>query len=180
MRRTALAVVLALIPLGHAAALAPPPRPVPSAAWGQPGGWIWPVRPAEVVHAFDRPAEPWLSGHRGVDLAARPGQPVRSAGAGRVLFAGSVGGVPVVTVEHADGLRTTYQPVEATVTEGEPVRTGERIGQLTGDSGHCTPESCLHWGLLRGEDYLDPLLLVLPATVRLLPLGDPLWGDTGI
>ena len=93
--------------------------------------------------------------------------------------------VPAVPVEHADGLRTTYQPVEATVTEGEPVSAGEQIGQLTRDSGHCPSATCLHWGLLRGGllrevDYLDPLLLVLPATVRLLPLGDPSRGDTGV
>ena len=37
--------------------------------------------------------------------------------------------------------------------------------------GHagCTAEACLHWGLRRGEVYLDPLSLLRPPRVRLLP-----------
>jgi hypothetical protein len=31
--------------------------------------------------------------------------------------------------------------------------------------------SVLHWGLLRGTDYLDPLALLGLERVRLLPLG---------
>jgi murein DD-endopeptidase MepM/ murein hydrolase activator NlpD len=124
------------------------------------------------VHGFDRPEEPWLAGHRGADLAGRAGSAVLAAGDGRVLFAGNVAGVPVVTVEHADGLRTTYQPVEAAVAVGDWVDAGDRIGRLAVDGGHCVPDACLHWGLRRGDDYLDPLLLVTRSTVRLLPLAE--------
>jgi murein DD-endopeptidase MepM/ murein hydrolase activator NlpD len=96
-----------------------------------------------------------------------------------VAFVGLVAGVPVVTVAHADGRRTTYQPVEATVRRGQWVEAGEQIGRLGAISGHCRPAACLHWGLLRGSDYLDPLLLVTPVTVRLLRLDDPPTRDTG-
>src|SRR5204863_302239 len=40
--------------------------------------------------------------------------------------------------------------------------------------GHASCRSgtvCLHWGLLRGDAYLDPLSLLLDQQVRLLPLG---------
>jgi hypothetical protein len=39
------------------------------------------------------------------------------------------------------------------------------------DAGHpgCPAAACLHWGLRRGEVYLDPMLL-LGFRVRLLPL----------
>jgi hypothetical protein len=32
-------------------------------------------------------------------------------------------------------------------------------------------EACLHWGLRRGETYLDPMTLLSPPRVRLLPMG---------
>jgi murein DD-endopeptidase MepM/ murein hydrolase activator NlpD len=76
----------------------------------------------------------------------------------------------VVSVDHADGLRTTYEPVTPAVVAGQVVRAGEVIGAL--DAGHpgCPLTACLHWGLRRGEVYLDPLALVGRARVRLLPL----------
>jgi murein DD-endopeptidase MepM/ murein hydrolase activator NlpD len=75
-----------------------------------------------------------------------------------------------VTVAHADGLRTTYQPVTATVRAGDRVDAGDRIGTLDVAGGHCRPDACLHWGLLRASGYLDPMLLLTPVAVRLLPL----------
>jgi murein DD-endopeptidase MepM/ murein hydrolase activator NlpD len=123
-----------------------------------------------VVRRFEPPPHPWLPGHRGVDLVAVPGAPVRAAGAGVVRFAGQVAGRGVVSVDHADGLRTTYEPVTPAVVAGQVVRAGEVIGAL--DAGHpgCPLTACLHWGLRRGEVYLDPLALVGRARVRLLPL----------
>jgi murein DD-endopeptidase MepM/ murein hydrolase activator NlpD len=134
-------------------------------------GWQWPLRPVpdRIVHDFAPPAEPWLPGHRGVDLAGRAGEPVRAAGSGVVSFAGSIAGVGVVAVTSGP-LRTTYQPVRATVHRGDQVAGGEVIGRLSLAGSHCAPAACLHWGLLRGEDYLDPLALLGLEQVRLLPL----------
>ncbi|MFM9034482.1 MAG: M23 family metallopeptidase, partial [Mycobacterium sp.] len=73
----------------------------------------WPLQPAAVTRAFDAPVPDWQRGHRGVDLAGRPGQPVYSAGPGTVVFAGSLAGRPVISVAHEGGLRTSYEPVEA-------------------------------------------------------------------
>jgi hypothetical protein len=44
------------------------------------------------------------------------------------------------------------------------------IGTL--DPGHpgCPVAACLHWGLLRGNVYLDPTTLLSHPQVRLLPL----------
>jgi murein DD-endopeptidase MepM/ murein hydrolase activator NlpD len=127
----------------------------------------WPVPAPAVVRAFDPPPAPWMAGHRGVDLAAEPGTPVLAAGAGTVVFAGPVAGRGVVSVEHAGGLRTTYEPVTASVRAGEPVLAGQRIGVVTDARHGC---ACLHWGLRRGEVYLDPLTLLGRGRVRLLPL----------
>jgi murein DD-endopeptidase MepM/ murein hydrolase activator NlpD len=130
----------------------------------------WPLSPVPgVVAGFDPPASTWGAGHRGVDLLGRLGQPVRAAMAGRVSFVGSIAGRGVVTVDHGP-TRTTYQPVEAAVPRGTRVGAGEVVGTLALPGSHCFPRTCLHWGWLRGDTYLDPLGLVGAGPVRLLPL----------
>jgi murein DD-endopeptidase MepM/ murein hydrolase activator NlpD len=134
---------------------------------------VWPLDPRpEVVATFDPPDDPWGAGHRGVDLAGRLGQPVRSALPGTVVFAGRIGGKPVVSVSHGD-TRTTYEPVVASVPVGTRVAAGAVVGVLDLPGSHCFPAVCLHWGWLRGDTYLDPLDLVGGGPVRLLPL----WRD---
>jgi murein DD-endopeptidase MepM/ murein hydrolase activator NlpD len=132
--------------------------------------WDWPLKPARLSAGFDRPPQNWLPGHRGVDLVGRSGDQVLAAGNGVVSFAGSVAGKGVVVIKHGV-IRTTYEPVTASVAIGSRVRVGEVIGTLAVGEGHCSSQttvSCLHWGLIRGEKYLNPLLLV-QKSVRLLP-----------
>ncbi|ROP32517.1 peptidase M23-like protein [Couchioplanes caeruleus] len=131
----------------------------------------WPVPGAAIVRRFDPPPQPWLAGHRGVDLAAAPSAPVRSAGAGTVVFAGRVAERGVVSVAHPGGLRTTYEPLTVTsLRVGDPVTAGQEIGRLAPGHPGCPAPACLHWGLRRGDDYLDPLTLLGLGRVRLLPL----------
>ncbi|MEV4442570.1 M23 family metallopeptidase [Streptomyces sp. NPDC049577] len=147
----------------------------PDRAWPVPGARG--LRPL-VVRAWDPPPFPWAAGHRGVDLAAAPGTPVRAAAGGTVAFAGAVAGRGVLSVQLAGTgpppLRTTYEPVRPLVREGAAVRAGEVIGVLeAGARSHCT-EGCLHWGLRQGETYLDPLGLLPPWMLRRAP--SRLWG----
>ena len=137
--------------------------------------WLAPLPPPLAVdRPFQAPFAPWGPGHRGVDLAAAEGSPVRSAGAGRVLAAGRIAGRYVVSVEHpgavalgVTGWRTTYEGVRPRVRVGDAVLAGSVIGVLDSPGGHC---SCLHWGLRRGTAYADPLLL-LSRPIVLKPLG---------
>ncbi|WP_433084299.1 M23 family metallopeptidase [Dactylosporangium sp. CA-052675] len=127
--------------------------------------------PVTVTRGFEPPSDRYAAGHRGVDLAGAPGQTVRSAGEGTVVFAGMVGGRPVVSVEHPGGVRTTYEPVSATVVRGQAVSRGTPLGTLRPGHPNCPVAACLHWGLRTdGNVYLDPLTLLRPARVRLLPL----------
>ncbi len=146
---------LALVPpvsgAGPATAL-----PVRSGPDGLEAGVV-PV-PGRVLTDFTPPPEPWLAGHRGVDLVAAAGTPVRAAAAGTVTYAGMLAGRGVVVVTHG-ALRTTYEPVTATVRAGQVVQSGQELGTLQDGHPSCAPESCLHWGLRRGEDYLDPMHL---------------------
>ncbi|MFJ4583298.1 peptidoglycan DD-metalloendopeptidase family protein [Streptomyces echinatus] len=168
--------VIALMPLAWA--VAPPPAPAPAPAAPVPAvGRTWPVgsRPP-VLRGWEPPATPYGPGHRGVDLAAPAGSPVRAVAPGRVTFAGRVAGRGVVSVALAGtGLRTTYEPVRPSVRKGDRVAAGGVVGVVEPGGAHCGPETCVHWGLLRGETYLDPLSLLPPWLLgrgpsRLLPV----------
>ncbi|MBF6215487.1 M23 family metallopeptidase [Nocardia puris] len=148
-----------------------------SAVAAPSGEFGWPLRPRPAVERrFDPPDQPWLPGHRGVDLAGAPGQSVYAAGSGIVVFAGTVAGKEVVSIDHPGGLRTTYEPVRAEVPVGRRVARGTPIGTL--EEGHpgCAASACLHWGLRREAgrrgrpEYLDPLGLLRLAPLRLYPV----------
>ena len=135
------------------------------------GRYQWPTgAPAAVVEGFDPPAVVWGRGHRGVDLAAAEGTQIRSAAAGTVAFAGMVAGRPVVSIDHANGIRTTYEPVEPAVGAGDAVAAGQVVGTLL--PGHRSDGVCaLHWGARTGpKTYINPLRLLQPAVIRLKPL----------
>lgn len=157
------------------------PGPGPVAV--RPTG-VWPVGPPRpaVVRGWEPPASAYGPGHRGVDLSAPPGTEVRAAAAGRVSFAGPVAGRGVLsitlTATGAPPLRTTYEPVRPRVRPGAEVAAGQVVAVVAPGAGaHCAP-ACLHWGLRRGDTYLDPLSL-LPGPLlrrppsRLLPLHEP-------
>lgn len=136
--------------------------------------------PLRVATPFDPPAQRWLAGHRGVDLAVPPLTNVLAPADGVVSFAGPVAGRPVLSLDHGDGLRTTYEPVRATVDVGEVVTTGQPVGHLMAGHPGCPAQACLHWGARvaaggpSGDDdeYVDPLGLLSQdlQPIRLKPL----------
>lgn len=178
--------------LAVALSLLPPLAVLPARAAGDPGpaqaGWTSPVEGEPVVlRAFLPPDQDWLAGHRGVDLAAPQGAAVVAPASGVVTFAGTVVDRGVVVVLHDDGLRTSLEPVDGTVAAGTRVHRGQAVGTVQGSdgpdatapadgagpagAGHCLPASCVHWGVRRGETYLDPLALLGPREpIVLLPL----------
>jgi murein DD-endopeptidase MepM/ murein hydrolase activator NlpD len=133
----------------------------------------WPLAPPHpVLRPFQPPSIPFGPGHRGVDLGGRVGEQVLAAGSGLVLYAGPLADRSLVSIEHEGGLRTTYEPVRPSVRVGQQVRQGQAIGVLLGGHPGCpakAPVVCLHWGAHRQQIYLDPLHLVEPGRVRLLP-----------
>ncbi|MFF1828086.1 M23 family metallopeptidase [Paenarthrobacter sp. NPDC058040] len=131
--------------------------------------WAWPLSPKPaVLRTFDPPDKPWLSGHRGVDLganhdggAATEGAQVTSPADGVVTFSGVVVDRPVLTIDHGGGLRSSFEPVSSELKPGDRVAKGDAVGTVAAASGpgHC-PGPCLHWGVRRGEDYINPLAMV--------------------
>ena len=135
----------------------------------------WPLRPPPaVVRGFDAPSPNWNPGHRGVDLAGAPGQPVYAAGGATVVFAGLLAGRPVVALAHPGGLHTSYEPVRAAVRVGQLVTAQTVIGELVAGHPRCRAKACLHWGAMwgpaSGANYVDPLGLLKSTPIRLKPL----------
>jgi murein DD-endopeptidase MepM/ murein hydrolase activator NlpD len=116
----------------------------------------------EVTRAFEQPQDAYGPGHRGVDLAVTRAEPVRSAMAGTVRFAGSVAGETWVTVMHADGIETTYGGIAPSVTAGERVAIGQHLGRMR------PGRRVLDWGVRLGRTYIDPLGLLAGWRVRLV------------
>jgi murein DD-endopeptidase MepM/ murein hydrolase activator NlpD len=59
--------------------------------------------------------------------------------------------------------------VTAIVRGGQRVVRGQAVGSLAPGHLGCPAPACLHWGLRRDGEYLDPLQLVRRTRVRLLP-----------
>jgi murein DD-endopeptidase MepM/ murein hydrolase activator NlpD len=148
----------------------PSPAPLPAPAYGSYG---WPLRGA-VIRPFEEPAGPYGPGHRGLDIAASQGTPVRAAQAGVVAFAGKVAGDRHVSVDHPDGVRTTYSFLGSVAVQvGRRVAKGELIG--TAGVGHPgTEASHLHFGARYAGRYIDPMLLLergsLVGLIHLAPI----------
>ena len=159
----ALAAALALVGVAGASAA--------SAAPDDASDWLSSPAPLEIAALFERPASEWGPGHRGIDVWLGIGERVVSPGDGVVTFAARVAGRGVVVVLHPSGLRSTLEPVTASVSVGDHVVAGQPVGTLELAGAHCAPRACLHWGVRRGDQYLDPLdVLRGYGPIRLLPL----------
>ena len=106
---------------------------------------------------FDAPEERWGPGHRGLDLRTTTGARVAAVSDGVVTHRGRIAGRGTVSITHASGVRSTYEPVDSTLVVGQRVHRGDPIGRIADLPGHCPPSSCLHLGAKRGSGYLDPL-----------------------
>lgn len=168
MKPFPLLAALLLMPASLAPASEPLVIPSLPAAVGIRPTWQWPLTPRPpVLRFFDPPLKPWLSGHRGVDLGTRQhGAEVRSPAPGIVSFAGMVVDRPVITIDHGNGLRSSFEPVASSLAAGSAVGSGQPLGTLL--AGHCPVGSCLHWGVRQGGDYVNPLRFVMDLRPSIL------------
>ena len=138
--------------------------------------WSWPVvdgsralrgalggSTGRVVKFFAAPSAPWGPGHRGVDIALRPGSVVHSVSGGIVSMAGPVAGANSVVIRHPDGTRSGYSFLSLVlVARGDRVAKGEALGTSGGTGpGHLNP-GVLHLSWRVGEEYRDPLSRLRP------------------
>ena len=126
-------------------------RPANASGW-----WDRPTS-GEVIQEFRAPERTYGPGHRGVDLAATPGEPIFAMHSGTVLFAGQIAGIPIISLSSNTGeLRSTYQPVDASVKAGDTIERGQIIGHVADRRiDHCS-EHCVHVGVRTDSQYFNP------------------------
>lgn len=129
-----------------------------------------------VIRPFEKPAQHWSAGHRGVDLAVPENdRHVYAPAPGKVVFSGTVVNRKVLVIAHPDGRRSTFEPMDETLPVGTTVAAGDVIGTVavTADSERpyrrcSTP--CLYWGVRQGgargdgsgktAEYINPMSLL--------------------
>lgn len=109
---------------------------------------------APIIDPFRPPQSFAGPGNRGLQYGTVGGELVMAAGDGIVGFAGQIGPHHFVSIDHSDGIRTTYSFLtEHLVIIGQPVARGTVVG--IADAG-------FHLGAKMGDTYLDPELLFSP------------------
>jgi murein DD-endopeptidase MepM/ murein hydrolase activator NlpD len=118
--------------------------------------WTWPVD-GSVVRGFSfDPSHPYAAGqHRGIDIAASEGTPVRAPAAGTVTFAGTVpSGGKTISIETPLGYTATLLHLGSVVVARDAhVGEGARVGTAGGDS-------FVYFGVratANPQGYVDPL-----------------------
>ncbi len=105
----------------------------------------------------------WRS-HKGVDYAARSGTPVRAAGDGKVVFAGTKGGYGrLIVLRHGGRYTTAYGHLRGYargIRSGKKVKQGQIIGYV-GSSGVATGPH-LHYEFRVNGVHRNPLTVKLP------------------
>lgn len=116
------------------------------------GEWTWPTQ-GQVARGF----APDQIGGQGVDIAGVPGQDVRAAMDGTVVYSGRdlSGGGNLIIVRHADNLMTTYSHAQNLyVAEDDVVSSGDPIASLGWNANR---ESVLRFEVRKNGNPLNPM-----------------------
>ena len=132
----------------------------------------------QVVHPFEKPAQRWSAGHRGVDLRVPENdRRVYAPAPGKVVFSGTVVNRKVLVLAHPDGRRSTFEPMDEALPVGTTVAAGEVIGTVAVTAGGTSERPyrrcsvpCLYWGVRQGgvrgdgsgktAEYINPMSLL--------------------
>ena len=100
----------------------------------------------------------------GMDIKADLGKDVMAVLDGKVEEIGnsSLGYGKEVVINHQNGLKTVYSNLDSNVlvTKGKTVKKGEKLGKVgntTLRTGYESYGSHLHFAVLKGKDYVDPV-----------------------
>jgi lipoprotein NlpD len=133
---------------GSAAPLAPP-------ASSDELNWIWPAQ-GQTVILFDEVK------NKGLDIAARAGDPVLAAADGRVVYAGAGlrGYGNLIIVKHNNTYLTAYAHNQALlVKEDQMVKQGQKIAEMGSSDADRVK---LHFEIRRQGKPVDPLRYLPP------------------
>jgi lipoprotein NlpD len=151
---SAAAVPVAPVAPAAQASSAPAPAIGPAAA-SEELSWIWPAQ-GQTVTLFDEVK------NKGVDIAARAGDPVLAAADGRVVYAGAGlrGYGNLIIVKHNNTYLTAYAHNQALlVKEDQMVRQGQKIAEMGSSDADRVK---LHFEIRRQGKPVDPLRYLPP------------------
>lgn len=117
-----------------------------------PGTLAWPLRGAVM--------EPFVPGRKGIVLGGKPGEPVKAAAAGRVIYAGTglTGYGPMVILKHNTSLVTAYaHNSKLLVKEGQSVDQGQSIAEASVDSNGTIS---VEFAVMENGHPVDPVVLL--------------------
>lgn len=142
-------------------ATAPPPAAqtaVPTAPSRAVSGlaWRWPAAGAVVKGFHSTDAIP------GIEISGKPGEPVRSAADGVVVYSGNglVGYGELVIIKHSDSLLSAYGHNRTRlVKEGQHVSAGQKIAEM-GSTG--AARNGLEFQIRKDGNPVDPLAYLPP------------------
>lgn len=118
--------------------------------------WIPPIGSSlSVLQPFRAPAHRYAAGHRGLDLAAAPGDLVTVPIAGTVTFAGRVVNRDVVSLRIDGATIVSFEPVTGELEQGDEVIGGSLLGRVS-RGGHCDG-ACVHVGVRIDDSYVNPM-----------------------
>jgi len=129
---------------------------------------LWPVE-GRIMSGFAQRIDPFSGEgafHKGVDISAGEGTPVRDTADGIVLQAEAVTGGygRLVVVDHGGGVQTYYAHLsKILVHAGQEIHRGEVLG-LAGSTGRTTAPH-LHYEVRRGGAPLNPYLYLAHAGI---------------
>ena len=119
--------------------------------------------------------------HRGVDLEAPLGSPVRAVRSGRVIMTGRHRGRGLyLELDHGRGLHSLYAHLQTVdVTTGDRVRQGQPIGTVgkTGNARHPLITPHLHLEVSSQGRLIDPSSLGLALVDRMEESSDAIGGN---
>ena len=130
-------------------------------------GWTWPVD-GPVLRPFSFGSDPYAAGqHRGIDIGAPSGTPVRAAAGGVVSFAGTVPkGGKTVTIQTSSGYAVTLVHLGSIrVLRGTAIEEGATVGTVGPSGVPDIPEPYVYLGIRVASDeqgYVDPLRFLPP------------------
>jgi lipoprotein NlpD len=117
-----------------------------------PPDWIWPAS-GKLIRRFD----PQSAGKKGINIAGKPGSPVRAAAAGKVVYAGSglSGYGRLIIIKHNKDFLSAYAHNRKLIArEGQWVKKGELIARM---GSSATDRTELHFEIRKKGRPVDPL-----------------------
>ena len=152
-----------------------------SADWGSTADApsLWPVE-GLITSSFGERLDPFNGEgafHKGIDISANMGQPVRAPADGTVLMAGPASGYgQEVMIDHGHGVHTIYGHLSGfAVTTGQDVRRGDVIGYV-GSEGRSTGPH-LHYEIRIHDTPVNPHKY-MRETIQEYASSKPLGGNT--